>query len=199
MPAVPEIRRAAAALPPTPTPEDLIAIAELIGQVALAAAAARARARAALGNQAPRIVPGRAVTQLVRHHLQDLAEDVREQVRGAALAVIRRDVPPVATAGEGVMSPGLIPRPEYDLREAATRLRRTVRELLAMLKWPQWRRAFGWPRCLDGDKDWLFRATAIDDPESVAGAGHLEPPHHLPGWCLRVGDVADLDDFPEAL
>jgi hypothetical protein len=162
-------------------------------------AATHARARIALGDLAPRPTPGRAVTQLVRHHLREHSDSVREQVRQAALAVIRREVPQGGMNGSAAGAPGQAPREEYDLREAAARLRRTARELLAMLKWPQWRRALGWQRCIDGDKDWLFRASAIDNPESVAGAGHLEPPHHLPRWCVLPADVADLNVFPEAL
>lgn len=171
----------------------------MVGLLAMESSATRTRARASLGDLAPRPAPGRAVTQLVRHHLQGHSDSVRKQVREVALAVIRREMPQDGINGSGAGAPGQTPRDEYDLREAAARLRRTARELLAMLKWPQWRRALGWPRCLDGDKDWLFRASAINNPESVAGAGHLEPPHHLPRWCVSAGDVADLNEFPEAL
>ena len=193
------LRRAADALPPSPTPEDLRAVGEIVGLLAMESAAIRARARVAMGDLAPRPTPGRAVTQLVRHHLRQHSNSVREQVRQAALAVIRREGPESVMSGSGASAPGQAHREEFDLREAAARLRRTVRELLAMLKWPQWRRALGWPRCLDGDRDWLFRASAIDNPESVTGAGHLEPPHHLPRWCVRPDDVADLNEFAEAL
>lgn len=199
MPSILELRRAAAALPPDPSPGDLLAFGEVVGGFALDAAATRTRNRAALGDLAPRTTPGRSVTQLVRHHLAEHPEHVREQVRRAALAVVRREASQGGAGALRVSTAHPSSPSEYDLRETAVRMRRTVRELRGMLKWPQWRRALGWPRCLDGDKDWIFRATAIEDPESVAGAGCVEPPHHLPSWCLRTADVADLKVFPEAL
>lgn len=177
-PAVAALKALAAALPPTPTPDEVLTAGEAVAAAALESAAS---------------VPGRAVTQYLRHHLGGLPPEIRRQVRDCALAVLDREAP-----GRGKRGPAaaVVAEPaHYSLKVAALRLGLDEKRLRQMIRYPQWRRALGWPRCVDG-VEWRFPIAAVDQPARCVGLPTTEPPHALPAWCLRVEDVDDLTQFP---
>jgi hypothetical protein len=173
------LARAAAALPPNASQEAISDAAEIVARCARESATK---------------VPGRAVTQYIRHHFGDRPPDVRDKLRASALEAIRREK---KLSGSIVVSAtSLLEAPAYcTLRVAALRYGLEERVLHRMMKWPQHRRAFGWPRSFDGDT-FHFLISAIENPDSIAGLGAIEPSHNLPSWCYRVEDVESMDKFP---
>jgi hypothetical protein len=169
-----QLRSSVASLPPNPTKRDLVQIGEMI-----ASAAVRSAPEAR----------GRSVALYVRHHLaKRLSENDQAAVRRIAMDAIERDTPPP------------VPREEpahlyVTLKHAARLLGLDERVVRDLLRYPQYRRAWSWPRCWDG-KSWFFRLDAIEHPERYAQLPPLEPPHNLPGWCLAVNDVENMDVFP---
>lgn len=169
-----QLRSSAARLAPNPTKQDLIQIGEMIAHAAVRTAP---EAR------------GRSVALYVRHHLAGrLSVSDQAAVRRIAMDVIARDTPPRAPREE--------PAQLYVTLKCAARLlgldERIVRDLL---RYPQYRRAWGWPRCWDG-RSWSFRLDAIEHPERYAQLPPHEPPHNLPSWCLAVHEVENMDVFP---
>jgi hypothetical protein len=133
---------------------------------------------------------GRSIALYVRHHLSGrLTSKDQADVRRVATEVIERD------AG-APLTPDEPPQLYVILEVAAQLLAIEPSTVLNMLRYPQFRRAWGWPRTWDG-LTWRFRLDALQHPERYAALEPVEPPHNLPAWCLRVADVADMDVFPD--
>jgi hypothetical protein len=175
------VRDAAAALPSQPSEEQLHQAAEVVALAALESA---------------KSVPGRAITRLIAHHFGSHSPDVRERVRHAALAVLDREAPD--RRGSGDTSSGTAaPRTLYwPLGRFAVAIGLSEKRVRLMLRYPQWRRAWGWPRCWNGVDFW-FLISAVEHPESSSNLDPVEPLHALPTWCLRVDQVSDMSEFPE--
>lgn len=171
MPRLPEIarlREKIARLSTTASQDELAATAGLLAE-----------------HVASRPQPDMAIGALFRHNAPaGLSEEVKERVRGEALAILARSAEArrqVGAAEQDLEGGWLL------VHEAAPRLRLQERTLLERLKRWQHRQRLGWPRW-DGHR-WLIPAPAVDSARAVqflTTAPEREPlPHLLPDWCER--------------
>ena len=129
--------------------------------------------------------PGRSIAKACDHIIAD--RTLRMRVRTLAREFL----------GAELASATPLPEPEgpawLTLDEAALVLGLSVAWMLRALKHPQYRRLWGWPRCLDGQRDWRFAKAFVTGV--AAQSSEVEPYHLLPSWCLRAEDV-DMGSCP---
>lgn len=158
----------ATGLPPNPAPRQLQPLARAIAERAMA-----------------KSVPARSIKQFVQIHLPHIDEAGRAQVRSLAGEYLAEMLPP-----EAAEAPPLAANEWVSLDEAAIILGLPKAWIQQKLAHPEYRRMWGWPRCIDG-KQWRFARSAIGTA-SAGDAPHfsaVEPPHFLPSWCKRVDEV----------
>jgi len=169
MPLTSLLQTLADALPPVPTAAEIDAVAAVLARLA-----------------SERPTPRKSLALLDRHHLRRLSAAIRLLLKGRALEIIHSQAPQHAPHVD-IVTPGWV-----DLDTAATLLGLPVKHLLDRLRYPQCRRAWGWPRCIDGSRRWSFPLDAISGAASAAVLASMpmvEPPHGLPVWAKRVDEV----------
>lgn len=129
---------------------------------------------------AVKAMPGRSIAVFARHHLPGRKPE-QAQLREMARALLEAARPVPAAVD-----------PWLTLEEAAARMQLPVTALRQRLKDPEFRRTWGWPRCLDGERLWRFNPAFFGDRAAAAAADlpREEPPHQIPPGhapTIRVG------------
>lgn len=133
-----------------------------------------------------RAAPTRSAGAFIRHGLSQLPEPARRQIASAVEGQL----------AQRVRAHELAPATRWlTLREAADLLGIAPCVLREQLRWPQFRRRYGWPQWGGQDPDdWSFRS-AVLDPGAFVVVPADEPYGVLPPHHLRA-DQVDMESAP---